>query len=130
MSQIEANMEGLNDLLRNLDVLKDKTITAQAAGMAQVCTDVANHAKSNHPFRNRTGNLEASIQPLPVEIEDGVVTGYVRAGMEYAAHVEFGTVKSAAYPYLEPAKEANKKNLIDTMAAVAQRAQQVIKVSK
>lgn len=130
MSKIEANMEGLNDLLRNIDVLKDATVTAQAAGMAQVCVDVAEYAKTNHPFQNRTGNLEASIQPLPVTIEDGVVTGYVRAGMEYAPYVEFGTATNAPYPYMEPAKEANKQNLIDTMAAATQRAQQAIKVTK
>ena len=126
----EVKNEGLNELLRNIDILKDTTITAQAAGMAQVCNDVADYAKGNHPFANRTGNLEGSIQPLPVEIESRVVTGYVRAGMEYAAHVEYGTSKSAPYPYMEPAKEANKQNLIDTMAAVTQRAQQAIKVTK
>lgn len=130
MSKIEVNVGGLNDLLRNVDVLKDATITAQAAGMAQVCIDVANYAKANHPFQNRTENLENSIQPLPVEIEDDGVTGYVRAGEEYAAYVEFGTSKAAPYPYLNPAVEANRKNLTDTMAAVTERAQQTIKVTK
>ena len=120
----EVKMDGLNDLLRNIDILKDKTVTAQASGMAQVCIDVADYAKANHPFQNQTTNLENSIQPLPVEIEDEVVTGYVRAGMEYSVYVEF------THPYMEPAKEANKKNLIDTMAATQQRAQQAVKVEK
>lgn len=127
---VETKIDGLNDLLRNIDVLKDRVLTGQAAGMAQVCAEVANHARENHPFQNRTGNLEKSIQPLPVEIEDGAVVGYVRAGEEYAAFVEFGTSKSAPYPYMHPAIEANKGNLKATMAAVTERAQQSIKVEK
>lgn len=127
--KIEATVEGMNDLLRNIDILKDTTLTAQAAGMAQVCIDVANYAKENHPFQNQTGNLENSIQPLSVEIEDGVVVGPVRAGEDYSFFVEFGTSKSAPYPFMVPAKEANRQNLIDTMAAVTERAQQAVKVS-
>ena len=130
MSQIETKVEGLNDLLRNIDILKDTVLTAQASGMAQVSKDVASYAKSNHPFTNRTGNLEASIQAEPVELDGNIITGVVRAGMEYSKHVEYGTSKSSPYPFMEPAKEANKQNLIDTMKAVTERAQQALKVSK
>ena len=127
---IEVTTDGLNDLLRNIDILKDTVLTAQAAGMAQVSIDVANTAKSEHSFTNRTGNLESSIQPEPVELDGNIITGAVRAGMNYAAPVEYGTAKSAPYPFMEPAKEANKQNLIDTMKAVTERAQQALKVSK
>ena len=128
---IETTVEGMGNLLKNINVLKDATLTAQAAGMASVTIDVANHAKQNHPFQNRTENLENSIHPLPVELEkDSVIVGAVKAGMEYAEYVEFGTSKSAPYPYLVPAKEANAKNLIDTMAKVQERVQQSLKVTK
>lgn len=128
MSTSSAEMSGLNDLLRNIDILKDTTVTAQTAGMAKVCIDVADYAKANHPFQNQTQNLENSIQPDPVEIEDGVVVGSVRAGESYAAYVEFGTAKNAPYPYMNPAKEANKQNLVDTLKAVTERAQQAIRI--
>ena len=127
---IEATVEGMNDLLRNIDILKDTVLTAQAAGMAQVSVDVANTAKQTHSFTNRTGNLEGSIQPEPVEIDGSIITGVIRAGMECSKHVEYGTSKSAPYPFMEPAKEANKQNLIDTMKAVTERAQSALKVSK
>lgn len=127
---IEVTTDGLNDLLRNIDTLKDTVLTAQAAGMAQVSVDVANTAKEGHSFTNRTGNLEASIQPEPVELDGNIITGVIRAGMNYAACVEYGTVKSAPYPFMEPAKEANKQNLINTMKAVTERAQQALKVTK
>ena len=127
---IEVTTDGLNDLLRNIDILKDTVLTAQAAGMAQVSIDASNSAKENHSFQNRTFNLENSIGPLPVEVNDNIIEGAFRAGMNYAAPVEYGTIKSAPYPFMEPAKEANKQNLIDTMKAVTERAQQALKVSK
>lgn len=134
--KISAKVDGINDLLRNIDVTVNKFITAQAAGVASVCIDVANHAKENHSFQNRTGNLEASIQPEPVEINGDLVEGKViavgneAAGMEYAAYVEFGTPRSAPYPYMQPALDANHDNLITTLAAVNQRAGRAVKVEK
>lgn len=128
---IDVTIDGMNDLLKNVDLLKNNTINGHVAGMALVTVDVANYAKENHPFQNRTENLENSIHPLPVELgKDNVIIGAVQAGMEYAPHVEFGTSKSAPYPYLTPAKEANAKNLIDTMAKVQERVQQSLKVTK
>lgn len=128
---IKASADGINDLLRNIEVTVDKVVTAQASGMAQVCIDIANHAKENHPFKNQTYNLENSIQPEPVIIEGDLLIGPVRAGMDYAAPVEFGVPgRSAPYPYMQPAAEANKQNLVDTMAAVTERAQQSVKVTK
>lgn len=129
---IEVTTDGLNDLLRNIDTLKDTVLTAQAAGMAQVSIDVANYAKQNHSFQNRTENLENSIGPLPVEIENGTVVGTViatgKAGMNYAAYVEYGTARSAPYPFMTPAVEANKQHLRDVIAAATEKAQQALKV--
>jgi len=46
-----------------------------------------------------TGNLQASITPV---IESWAV-GYVGTNVHYAPHVEYGTRKMAAQPFLEPA---------------------------
>ena len=125
---IEVKVSGINDLLKNVDVMKDsvKSITA-AAGVAVVSKEIAEYAKATHPFQNQTGNLESSIHPLPVEVVGDVVVGYVQAGMNYAEHVEYGTSHSAPYPYLHPAIEANKENLSKTVVACVKRSQQVIK---
>lgn len=134
MSAIEVKMDGLNDLLRNLDVTKDIAKTATAAAMAAVSIDVANYAKANHTFQNRTQNLENSIQPLPVEVEDETVIGAVqasskdKAGMEYAPFVELGTSRSAPYPFMQPAVEANKQNLLNTVAGTVERQLRGLKV--
>ncbi len=144
---IEATAAGMNDLLRNIDVTVDKVFTAQASGLAAVCIDIANSAKENHTFQNRTENLENSIQPDPVEREGDVLVGPTRAGMEYAAGIEMGNLPhtipnafgkgitvhhpgNAPMPFMEPAKEANKDNLLDTLTAVTNRVHRAVKVTK
>lgn len=74
-----------------------------------VAQAVADHAKTNHPYRDRTTNLTNSIQVLP---GPGLNEAQVFAGEEYASFVEEGTKRedgsqrSAPYPYMAPAAEA------------------------
>jgi HK97 gp10 family phage protein len=119
---------GMNDLLKNIDIYKNNVITGVAAGVAAVCVDVANHAKINHAFTNRTYNLENAIEPVPVKINGNMVEGAVKDSMFYAFWVEFGTSRSAPYPYMSPAIEANKKNLHNTIQAAIARGKLAIKV--
>lgn len=128
MAGIEVKVVGVNDLLKNIDVCKNSVKTiVESAAVAVVSKDAAEYAKANHQFQNRSGNLEESIHPLPVQIKGDVVEGAVCAGKHYAPHVEYGTYRSAAYPYLNPAVEANRENLNKTVAACIKRAQKVIK---
>ena len=129
MPIVNVQIEGLNDLLAKINTSKDITKTAVAAAIATVADEVAKEAQANHSFENKTGNLEASIMALPVEeTDDGKLVGVVQAGMEYAYWVEFGTSKMPARPYLTPAVEANKQNLLDTIAAAIDRSNQVVGV--
>ncbi|MDT8901167.1 HK97-gp10 family putative phage morphogenesis protein [Anaeroselena agilis] len=130
MPDVEVKVEGFSDLLRNIKAFGSAAEAGAVAAMATVTGEIAEYAQANHSFQNRTGNLEASIHPLPVEKEGEQIVGAVKAGMEYAAHVEFGTSRSAPYPYLVPAVEANKQNLLDTTAAALKRAEHVVEVRK
>lgn len=124
----DVKVEGLYDLLQKINVAKDMALTATAAAMAVVTKKAAEDAQRNHTFRNRTGNLESSIIPLPVETDGSQVVGAVnatassKAGMEYAPYVEFGTSRSAPYPFLRPAVEANKDFMTETVAKTVERA--------
>lgn len=72
----------------------------------------ANHGANAHNvarFETQTGQLEASIVPLPVALKGTVIEGPVMAGQPYAGFVEYGTSKSRAYPFLGPALMANEK---------------------
>ena len=123
-----ATITGLNDLLKNFQNIKEAVPVAVASAMGVVTQEIAQEAQQNHYFQNQTGNLEASIQALPVIEKNGEIIGQVKAGMEYAQYVEFGTSKISAKPFLTPAIESNQKNVIDTVVAAIERANKVIKV--
>lgn len=59
-----------------------------------------------------TGFLANNITSEVVVAGKGV-TGIVRASAPYAAHLEFGTSKMPARPFLQPALEKNKKKIIE-----------------
>jgi HK97 gp10 family phage protein len=58
-----------------------------------------------------TGNLEGSITR---RVEGN--TAIVGTNVEYAEHVEYGTVRSEAQPYMRPAIDANRRPLIKLFA--------------
>lgn len=58
-----------------------------------------------------TGALRLSINPS-VEVESGTkVVGKVSTSLEYAPHVEYGTSKTRAQPFLFPALRKNEKRI-------------------
>lgn len=58
--------------------------------MEQAGRAVAEEARASHSFHNQTGNLEASMEGLPVtgRMTDGTLTGGARAVMPYASYVD------------------------------------------
>jgi len=54
-----------------------------------------------------TGNLRSSI-----DVEVGTEDAEIFTPVEYAAHVEYGTSRQAAQPYLRPALDNSKGNII------------------
>ena len=66
-------------------------------------------AKRNCPVD--TGRLRASISHEVIKIADDVYQGRVGTNVHYAPHVELGTNKMAAQPYLRPALEKNRAKI-------------------
>lgn len=100
---MNIEIKGMDALIKNLSRYPDEVIKGcvQAAQITQAL--IVNDARSDHPYKDRTGNLTNSIQPGDVVVDDVEVTAFVEARMEYATFVEFGTSRAHAYPFLTPA---------------------------
>lgn len=65
-----------------------------------------------------TGRLASSIA---MSHDKGSGEAYVSTDVEYAAHLEFGTSKMRARPFLEPALEENRDHLVGAVTRSVQR---------
>lgn len=73
--------------------------------MLTVCSIVADEAARQHPYQNRTGNLQRHTVPGRVTgaVGTGALRGEVVGDMPYGSFVDGGTSRSRAYPFLIPA---------------------------
>jgi len=92
---------------RQLDALGEEI----DAVVALISETIAEEARSNHPYQNRTGDLQASTQALEPtgSFYSDTLLGEVVALEDYATYVE-----DKGYQFLEPALEA-KSSQIDRM---------------
>lgn len=98
MLRITSTLEGVDEAVEALaDSLNDAVFRA----MAEVGEEVAREARDQHPYQNRTGDLERSTQgQQPVgRFMDGSLYVEVTADMPYGQFV------AAKMPFLEPALE-------------------------
>lgn len=81
--------------------------------------DIAAGAKKKAP--KKTGFLAASVE-ADVEKAESDLHGEVPVGAEYGPHVELGTVKQKAQPFLTPASEEQRQPFEQGVAAAVKRA--------
>ncbi len=139
MNEIEIEIIGQDAILRSTDALMKKANDAIKTGLLQVAflsqayaqESIIRGAKSGRLYRrgktvihrasapgeapaNDTGRLasafKASASPLSLEAS-------VTAGTAYAAHLEYGTTKMAARPFLRPAAEKAAEKGAELIAA-------------
>jgi HK97 gp10 family phage protein len=79
--------------------------------------DIEADAKSRAP--EDTGLLKNSIQAS--DMQPGDLVTQVIVGAQYGRHVEFGTKKMKAQPFLTPAVEVNRKAFKAAMNALVKR---------
>jgi HK97 gp10 family phage protein len=72
------------------------------AVVGNVTKAAASEARANHPWQNRTGQLEDSIFAAEPEYKGEEIVSFWGAHFP-ALFLEYGTVKMPAYPFLRPA---------------------------
>lgn len=100
-----ARLDGIEEALQELE---DEVMEALPGIVTQWAQGAAQHARAEHPYTDRTGDLTASIEALPARTMGDRVEGGVVAGMDYASFVDEGTSRARPYPYMEPAAAATQ----------------------
>jgi HK97 gp10 family phage protein len=95
---IKIEVKGAKEVQQNLRVYNIQVKGASARGVAKASKFIIDTAKLIVPVD--TGILKASITLLNFQPE--VPTATVGTMVHYAPHVEYGTIKMRAQPYLRP----------------------------
>lgn len=116
---LTATLDGIPAALATLGESVDRQLDA---ALEQVSRLTAEEAQANHPFTNRSGDLESSIRPLDTfgSALGGTLTGGVVADEDYASFVE-----ANGFAFLEPAfarVEASAERELDDALDSAARA--------
>ena len=102
LKELEKKMKQLSDVSR-----KDAKQEALYAGSVLVQGDASSRAPVD------TGNLRSSI-----DFEVSSDNAEIFTPVQYAAHIEYGTSNMAAQPFLRPAIDGSKNNIIKIFSDV------------
>ena len=118
---VGVTLNGLDELIAEFTAGVDEGLRV---AFSQTAAGIASTARADHPYTDRTGDLTASTEGLPAQgsAMQGTLRGAVVAGMDYASYVEQGTTRSAPYPFLGPAGDANDGYLAELGEEALQRA--------
>lgn len=100
---MSAEILGRDKLVQNLSKFSERLVDAIVTQTEIVQSRVADFAKRNHPYTDRTGNLTSSIQPGTIVVTNKNVEAEIAARMKYASFVEGGTSRARPFPFLHPA---------------------------
>jgi len=127
----EVKIVGLHELEARLAEIGRSFDVETEKALKEVTTKIRDKAKELCPVD--TGSLKKSIRRTAYAREKGHIHqmgvragGYVtnpRTGrkVDYASYVEYGTSRTPAQPYLRPAVEAHKRELIKAVKRGLQR---------
>lgn len=114
-------VKGLGSLARKLDAVGKGVRNASTEAVINVLERMKEDAEALVPFR--TGKLwksiDYSVEQVPSNI--GPIVGELFANTDYAQYVEFGTSRMAAQPFIRPAYEAHKHELMEEIANSVRR---------
>jgi len=124
VSEISIEVRGLEETARRMEqAVTDLQGTPIVGAMRESTLLVERYAKLAAPVD--TGRLRASITPVVVS-SAGEVKGIVGSNVVYAPYQELGTKKMKAHPYLRPAFERARQQIIgffeSAIAAITRRA--------
>jgi len=116
--KMEIEIVGLRELEDKLSRLDEKLKRALEEALEEIAEKIRDDAKSFAPVD--TGSLRKSIrveregelQFSVVAGDGGVINPRTGREVDYAGYVEFGTSRMSPQPYMQPALEKNKDEIL------------------
>ncbi|PYG84810.1 HK97 gp10 family phage protein [Ruminiclostridium sufflavum DSM 19573] len=113
----ELELTGMGELLKRLEEMGKAAGKIEVATLKEAAKPIANDAKSLVNVSSiKHRHIRDDIKIYGVKIKDGVRYIEVGPGKDTnwrAKFLEWGTSKMTARPFLQPAYEKNKKNIIE-----------------
>ena len=119
MDNIE--LTGVDEILNRLQQIGGNISKLENKALKNAAEPVLADAKSTTAFHDRSGKLRRGLKTSGIKTKDGIK--YVLVGVDksdnseifYGKFIEFGTSKMNARPFLGPAYEKNKKEIVETI---------------
>ena len=117
MDNIE--LSGVDEILNRLQQIGANVSRLENQALRNAAEPVLEDAKANAPVR--TGKLKEGLKISSIKTKEGMK--YILVGVDksdnskifYGKFVEFGTTKMSARPFLGPAYEKNKREIVETI---------------
>lgn len=114
MPTVSMRVTGGERLRRNLARLRGRErLEAQRQGLEAGARIVESWAKINTTPNVDTGALRASIMVDEVTATEAIIAPHT----DYAEYLEFGTMRSQAYPYMRPAIDEHEQEIVAAVGA-------------
>jgi len=112
-------LSGVDEILIRLQQIGANVSRLENQALRNAAEPVLEDAKANAPVR--TGKLKEGLKISSIKTKEGMK--YVLVGVDksdnskifYGKFVEFGTTKMSARPFLGPAYEKNKREIVETI---------------
>lgn len=119
--KINVKIEGDKEIQEKIKLLEKKSSDGLKKAITQSVIYVENIAKHTTAWKNVTGRLRSSITHEVKTIDDKH-QGKIGTAVHYGTHLEFGTSRTPARPWLIPSLKESRdqilKFLIDAIKAV------------
>lgn len=117
----EIRLDGVDNIIARLNAINANVSRLTNTALKAAAEPVLQDAKATSEFHDRTGNLREGLKISGVKTKDGVKYVLVGVGKSdnskifYGKFLEFGTSKIPARPFLGPAYERHKNEVLEIM---------------
>jgi HK97 gp10 family phage protein len=107
---------------RALAAMQAEAERALSPAMVEAAALVADEARADHPYEDRTGDLTARTVPGAIVAHGDTLTVQLVGDTEYGGFVDEGTARMAARPFLRPAFDRREDDAAHTVVEHLARA--------